>query len=110
MAEDPSGVSSHIGKVPCTSSGFCAGGMLLKNDVIFRDAWDNLYPMYNSLKSSQLGGIDSYEQVRTSRRCCFHLMCNWVCLKLDLIKLYGLCLFPIDKRFQHVVMAARMIV
>lgn len=44
MAEDPSGVSSHIGKVPY--------------------AWDNLYPMYNSLKSSQLGGIDSYEQAK----------------------------------------------
>ncbi|KAI6112540.1 laccase [Pisolithus sp. B1] len=44
MAEDPSGVSAHIGKRP--------------------SAWDNLCPIYNSLKPSQIGGTNSYEQAK----------------------------------------------
>jgi iron transport multicopper oxidase len=42
MAENPSGVQSHLGKVP--------------------GAWDKLCPTYNSLTPAQLGGVNSQQK------------------------------------------------
>ncbi|KAI6010420.1 laccase [Pisolithus microcarpus] len=44
MAEDPHGVSGHIGKRP--------------------SAWDDLCPIFDSLKPSQIGGTNSYEEAK----------------------------------------------
>ncbi|KAH7891028.1 laccase [Phlebopus sp. FC_14] len=44
MAENPAETRKHIGKVP--------------------NAWENLCPIYNSLKSEQLGGLDAYDKAK----------------------------------------------
>ncbi|KAG6335799.1 hypothetical protein ID866_3295 [Astraeus odoratus] len=62
MAENPTGVGAHVGNATSEfSERFCYSESDLYSGV---GSWDNLCPIYNSLSSSQLGGIDSYEQAK----------------------------------------------